>query len=219
MPPADENARFWDGVAEGYAKKPWPNPDATRRKLEITKARIRPGDVVVDLGCGTGTIALELAPHCRRLTGIDVSGEMVKIARRKATDANVANVEFVQSGVVEGLARFAPASLDGVCAYNVLHLVSDWRGALRSIHDRLKPGGFFVSSTPCLADSLIPFRPVLAAMRWLGKAPPVELLRADTLIEALREAGFADPSRPDVGGSRMVAFVVAERPGAEERHP
>ena len=98
-----------------------------------------------------------------------------------------------------------------MCAYNVLHLLPDWREALRSIHDRLKPGGFFVSSTPCLADSFVPFRPVLAAMRWVGKAPPVELLRAGTLVDAMREAGFSDLTRPDVGGSRMAAFVVGKR--------
>jgi ubiquinone/menaquinone biosynthesis C-methylase UbiE len=210
MPPADA-ARFWDGIAEGYAKRPFPDPDATKRKLEITKARMRPGDVVVDLGCGTGTIALELAPHGGRLTGVDHSGEMLKIARRKAVDAGVANVEFVQAGVVEGLLRFEPASIDGVCAYNVLHLMSDWRDALRSIHDRLKPGGFFVSSTPCLGESFIPFRPLLAVMRWIGKAPPVEILRADTLLEAMRQAGFVDLTRPDVGGGRIAVFVAARR--------
>jgi ubiquinone/menaquinone biosynthesis C-methylase UbiE len=215
MPTAENTARFWDGIAEGYAKKPFPDPDATRRKLEITRARIRPGDVVLDLGCGTGTIALELAPHAQRVTGIDVSGEMLKLARRKASDANVANVEFVQAGLVEGLARFEPASIDGVCAYNVLHLTPDWRDALRSIHERLKPGGFFVSSTPCLAESIVPYRPVLAAMRWLGKAPPVEIFSADALLAAMREAGFTDVTRPDVGGSRMAVFAVATRPSAQ----
>jgi arsenite methyltransferase len=212
MPPTEDTARFWDAIAERYSKRPFADPEATRRKLEITKARIRPGDVVVDLGCGTGTIAIELAPHARHLTGIDVSSEMLKIARRKATDAGVANIEFVHARLGEGLARFEPASIDGVCAYNVLHLMSDWRDALHSIHDRLKPGGFFVSSTPCLAESLVPYRPLLAVMSWFGKAPPIEFLRADPLLEAMREAGFTGVTRPHVGGSRLAVFVVAERP-------
>jgi hypothetical protein len=48
----------------------------------------------------------------------------------------------------------------------------------------------------------------------LSKKPfpnPVELFRADTLLEAIREAGFPDLTRPDVGAKRMIAFAVARR--------
>lgn len=212
MTTTERTARFWDRIAERYSKRSLPDPDSTRRKLEITRSRMRPSDVIVDIGCGTGTIALELAPHAARLTGIDVSGEMVKIARRKASESSAANVEFLQAGVIEGLGRFEPGSVDGVCAYNILHLLSDWRSALQIIHKTLRPGGFFISSTVCLANSWVPYRPLIAVMRWFGKAPHVEFIRTETLLDGMRDAGFVGLARPDVGAGRIISFVVATRP-------
>jgi len=206
------DARFWDKIAEKYAAKPLPNPDSTARKLDIIRSRLAPGAEVLDLGCGTGTIVLELSGDASRLHGIDVSGEMVRIARRKADEHGADNVDFRQATVSDGLDPFARASLDGVLAFNILHLVSDWREVLTAIFDRLRPGGLFASSTVCLADSWVPFRPILAAMRWLGKAPPVVIMRSADLEAAMAKTGFVDIARPDVDTNGTTAFLVARRP-------
>ena len=207
-----DEARFWDKIAEKYAAKPLPNPESTARKLEIIRGGLDPTAEVVDLGCGTGTIVLELAGDAERLHGVDISGEMVRIARHKAEQQGADNVDFRRATVTEGLDAFGERSLDAVLAFNILHLVPDWREVLTAIHDHLRPGGLFVSSTVCLADSWIPFRPVLAVMRWIGKAPPVEIVGSADLETAVAEAGFVDISRPDVGASSITAFLVARRP-------
>lgn len=49
-------------------------------------------------------------------------------------------------------------------------------------------------------------------MRWLKKAPPVEIIRADALLQEFREAGFIDITTPDVGAEKIAAFVVATKP-------
>ena len=51
---------------------------------------------VVDVGTGTGRIALALAPHCRRVLGIDRDAAALAEARRRAADAGVENVEFAE---------------------------------------------------------------------------------------------------------------------------
>lgn len=205
------NTRFWDDFAERYSRRPVPNAEAYERKLDITKARLRPTDVVLDLGCGTGSLALELAPNVDRVHALDYSSEMIRIARRKAADAGVDNITFHQS-TLEGATWFEPGQFDGICAYNVLHLVDDRAATLQRTFELLRPGGFFVSSTAVLGESRVPHGPVLALLRWLGKAPRVHVCSLNTLLNEIREAGFVDVSTRDVGAKKNTAFVVARKP-------
>lgn len=205
------DALFWDKLAERYAAKPVSNLAAYHRKLEVTKARLSPNDVILDIGCGTGSLALELAPKVAQVHALDFSGEMIRIGKRKARDQGVTNITFHQS-TLEASEAFQPGQFDGICAYNILHLVEDRAATLQQIFEYLKPGGFFISSTACLGESLVPFKPLLALMRWLKKAPPVEIIRADALLQEFREAGFIDITAPDVGAEKIAAFAVATKP-------
>lgn len=84
---------------------------------------------------------------------------------------------------------------------------------MAQIYRLLKPGGFFVSSTVCLGESWIPYRPILKLMRWLGKAPMVKVLSKQALGDDVRAAGFVEISWPDVGAKPEIAFMVARKPG------
>ena len=170
---------FWSALAVKYAAKPVENPDAFERKIALTQARMAPEQVVLDIGCGTGSLALRLAPHAAVVHGLDYSDEMIRIARGKAEAAGVGNVRF-HVGPFDDTAPFEAGSLDGLCAYSLLHLVEDRDEALARVFSLLKPGGFFVSSTVCLGGSWVPYRPLLTAMRWVGKAPMVQVITAET---------------------------------------
>ena len=206
------NAAFWDGIADNYAKKPVDDPDAFERKIAITKGRMTPSDVVLDIGCGTGSLALRLAAAGAEIHGLDVSKEMLRIANEKAERQGVSNVVFHEGPFDERFTVLADESLDGVCAYSILHLVEDPAAALRQIYRLLKPGGFFISSTVCLGNSWFPFRPVIAVMRWLGKAPMVKILSTPQIKTEIEQAGFVDVDTPDVGAKKIVAFVVGKKP-------
>jgi hypothetical protein len=78
----------------------------------------------------------------------------------------------------------------------------------------LKPGGSFISSTACLGDSYVPYRPILSVMRWVGKAPRVHIVRRRRLLEEMEAAGFVGAATPDVGASSTIAFVVASMPSS-----
>jgi ubiquinone/menaquinone biosynthesis C-methylase UbiE len=207
-------AAFWNELAERYARQPVANPGAFERKIAITRSRMKPTDVVLDIGCGTGSLALRLAPSAAAVHGLDISDEMIRIARGKAQAEGADNVTFHVGAFDASFARFGPASLDGVCAYSLLHLVADRPAALDRVYQLLKPGGFFVTSTVCLGESWIPYRPILQAMRWLGKAPRVSILRKRVLEQELLSAGFVALDQPDVGAEPTIAFVVAEKPHA-----
>ena len=208
-----DDAKFWNRMAERYARQPVANPDAFDRKIEVTRALITPQSVVLDIGCGTGSLVLRLAPDAGEVHGLDFSSAMVRIANDKARAQKGGNAHFHAGPFDDSFNAFADGQLDGVCAYSVLHLLADRSGALQRIHRLLKPGGFFVSSTVCLGDSRIPFRPLLSVMRWLGKAPSVvSLLSRRDLVEDIRQAGFTNLSQPDVGAGRTLGFVVGMKP-------
>lgn len=204
------DAEFWNRTAQRYSRQRVGNPDAFERKIEATRALITPRSVVLDIGCGTGSLALRLAPSAAEVHGLDFSSEMIRIANDKARAQQVGNVRFHVGPFDDSFDAFADGELDGVCAYSLLHLLADRAGALQRIHRLLKPGGFFVSSTVCLRESRIPFRPLLSAMRWLGLAPSVvSLLSRQDIVDDIRQAGFVDLSQPEVGAGPTIAFVVA----------
>jgi arsenite methyltransferase len=207
----DAAARFWDRIADDYAKKPLPKPEATARKLAWTRSLLRPEHRLLDLGCGTGTILLELAPSVAEADGVDVSPAMVAIAEQKRAVAGVGNARF-RAEPAGTLASIPDASYDVVCAYNLLHLVPDPAALVSAVYRVLRPGGAFVSSTACLGGKwLPPYGLILPVMRWVGKAPAVTLLTRDDLVGALTAAGFVDVVEPDVGDTRPGVFLSARR--------
>jgi arsenite methyltransferase len=206
------DAKFWDANAESYAASPVKNIAAFERKKVITRESLRPHSVVLELGCGTGSLALEMAPHVAHIHGLDVSAEMLRIANRKKADLRITNVSFHQ-GTLDGDVPFEAGSFDSVWAYSILHLVADRARTLKTLFDLLAPRGTFVSSTACLADSWIPYGPAIALARFLGKAPAVRSFDRATLSRELRDAGFVDITEHDVGAERMIAFFTAKKPG------
>lgn len=203
---------FWNRLAEKYARQPVADPDAFERKIEITRSHMTATDVVLDVGCGTGSLALRLAPFGGQIHGMDLSSEMIRVAQGKARAQAVENVAFHVGPFDDSFDALADGSVDVLCAYSILHLVPDRTAALARIQRLLRPGGVFVSSTVCLGESWVPYRPILTVMRWMGKAPPVTLLKVSRLEQDVRDAGFVDIESPDVGAHRMIAFMVARKP-------
>jgi ubiquinone/menaquinone biosynthesis C-methylase UbiE len=113
------------------------------RRKTIELAQLHSGDAVLDVGCGTGTLAImakERVGTTGRVCGIDPGAQQIARARSKVTGPNRA-VDF-QVGVIERLA-FADASFDAVTSTMMMHHLPDdlKRQGLAEILRVLKPGG------------------------------------------------------------------------------
>lgn len=81
-------------------------------------------------------------------------------------------------------------SLDAVLALSVLHLLSDWQMVISRVHNMLKPGGIFVTSTACIGDSMKFFKIVAPIGEFFGLMPLVKMFTTKDLEEGFSDAGF-----------------------------
>ncbi len=110
-------------------------------------ADLRVGETVLDLGSGAGADVLISARRVGptgRVIGIDMTDEMLELARRNAVEAGVENVQFIK-GYLEHL-PLANASVDVVISNCVINLSGDKPGVLAEAARVLKPGGRFAVS-------------------------------------------------------------------------
>lgn len=135
-----------------------PGREITERMLRL--AAPRAGQRVLDLACGVGNPAFDLArlvgPEGRVL-GLDLSGPMVAEARTLAAELGAANVEFRtipgehELGVPAG-------GFDVATCRAGLQYMPDRRGAVRAVLAALRPGGRFVAMTLGSAERCMPFQ-------------------------------------------------------------
>lgn len=242
-------ARFWDRAAANYARDPIRDLPGYQRTLERTGALLGPDDRVLELGCGTGTTALQLARRPRAYLATDLSPAMIAVADAKLRAAPCPALRFRQA-TAETLAAAAEAAAgapgtgggdrpadgadsdedseeggeeggggyDAVLAFNLLHLVPDLPATLAQIRRLTRPGGLFVSKTPCLAEMTPLIRLAVPLLRLIGKAPPVLIFSAATLERAVADAGFEvlaverHASAPAHKDPRP--YLIARRPAA-----
>lgn len=156
-------------------------------------ASLKPGEVVVDLGCGGGLDVLLAAGKvgpAGKAIGIDMTPEMIELARRNAArsaDGQLAtNIEF-HLATIDKL-PLPDGSVDCVISNCVINLAPDKRVVFREIARVLKPGGRLAVSDIALKK---PLPPEIAAdvMAYVGCIAGAILI--DDYEAGLREAGFA----------------------------
>ena len=153
-------------------------------------AGLHDGETVLDLGSGGGTDVLisarRVGPSGKAI-GLDMTDEMLDLARRNAADAGVDNVEFVK-GYIEEM-PLPDASIDVVISNCVINLSGDKGKVIREAARVLRPGGrFAVSDVVADEDMDDATRGDMAA--WTGCVAGA--LTRGEFESALREAGFAE---------------------------
>ena len=186
---------FWDKRVDKYEADISNHDSVYEDRLRSLKNLLRDADEVLDFGCATGEISLDIARHVGNVCGIDLSERMIEVANRKALERDADNVHFRHSD------SFDPSlerdSFSTILAFNVLHLVDDPRATLVQLRELLVKGGTLITETPCLNDRNVLIRSFVRIACAVGLAPPIHGFSADDLERLVSEAGFAiQESRP-----------------------
>jgi arsenite methyltransferase len=177
-------------------------------------ADLHEGETVLDLGSGAGADVLISARRVGptgRVIGIDMTDDMLGLARRNAAEAGATNVEFVK-GYIEEL-PLPDASVDVVISNCVINLSSDKRRVIREAARVLRPGGRFAVSD-VIADRVLDTATRRDMEQWTGCIAGA-LTRVDFAI-ALHNAGLDDVEITEthrVHEHAASAIIRARKPG------
>jgi ubiquinone/menaquinone biosynthesis C-methylase UbiE len=147
--PDDVRSRFAP-VAVNYSRSTFhTSSERLREVLEL--AQPRPGDVALDVATGTGNTALALSPHVRWVVGLDLTREMLEVARRVSSERAVRNVDWVLGDAAN--LPFGDETFDLYVVRAAPHHFTDFDGFLREALRVLKPGreAAFVDCAPPMA--------------------------------------------------------------------
>jgi demethylmenaquinone methyltransferase/2-methoxy-6-polyprenyl-1,4-benzoquinol methylase/phosphoethanolamine N-methyltransferase len=174
--------------------------------MTLELAGLAPGDKVLDVGCGTGTLTIAAkarAGASGEVHGIDAAPEMIEVARRKAAAQDV-DVDF-QVGLIEDI-PFPDDAFDLVLSSFMLHhLPADLkRAGFVEIHRVLKPDGRFLA-----VDLEMPTHHLFASLSALFLGREMVHSGIPVLVPELEEAGFCE-----VSGGRTRHRVISYLQGA-----
>jgi len=177
--------------------------------VEHTLRYLNPTDRVLDFACGTGLVTLRLAPHVSHVRGIDISPDMVAIAREKVCAQGVPNVEVTNTDLFDPCLE--PGSFDAVTAFNVMCYIPDLPRVLARVRALLKPGGLFLSATDCLGS-----RPSKAGFQKFvkshtGAMPYVAFFTQRGLEKRVAQNGFSVLERENLFPAPSNLFLAARK--------
>jgi SAM-dependent methyltransferase len=206
--------------------------------LLLEAAAAAPGELVLDVGCGTGATLLPFAAAVGpqgHATGVDISGPMLGRARERVAEQGLTNVTLLQADAqVHG---FAPASFDLVTSRFGVMFFADPTAAFANLRGALRPGGRLCMAVWAAVEENVHRKiPIEIAVRHLGPPTPLPPHAPDAQAFADRDyfrsvlaaAGFADiaiePKRFHVIGAsvsgmadNVVLFGAVQRL-LEEKH-
>lgn len=211
----DAAGRTWASLQDSIDRQIRPLGLAAMDRLDP-----RAGETLLDVGCGCGDTSLELARRVGpegEVLGLDISGPMLEVARRRAAEAGAEGLEFRQA---DAQTAALPGGRDAVFSRFGVMFFSDPAAAFANLRRSLRPGGrlAFVCWRP-LAENLWMRLPAEAAAGLVPAAPPPEpgapgpfaFADPDRVRGILAEAGFSrvdiTPHDEAIGGHDLEGTV------------
>lgn len=144
-----QRSQEWNELNEsdlGYHEKQWLSDyRSTMHFAAFIRSHVRPEDAIVDLGCGGGGATYSLARKFKHANflGLDISSQLIQMAKRKQSDENVVNLSFDVDDWFDLRKRDL---IDGVVSLQTLSWLPDYRAPLDEIANKMQPKWMAFSS-------------------------------------------------------------------------
>jgi ubiquinone/menaquinone biosynthesis C-methylase UbiE len=192
---------------DSYMRKMTFGRERTLRERTVSLAQVKPGDCVLEVGCGTGTLTLAAkrqAGPSGQAFGIDIIPGMIELSQRKAAEAHE-NVTF-RLGSIDDIPFLANQFDVVMCSFMIFHMSETIRRkGIAEIYRVLKPQGRFLALDLALPTHALP--------RAIAKKLVGGMLKHDLreLVPPMEASGFSDvetaPVKFRILGLPILAFV------------
>ncbi len=164
----------------------------------LRRAGLKEGMRVLDVGCGTGNMSLTIAEfvgNAGSVTGIDISEEQLVVARTKAKEKNIININFQQLSA-EDILSFGEKYDFIYCRFVLMHLASPQK-VLRNLYLSLNSGGILATEEPTMSScfsvpSSVAFKRSVEILMDCANKLNLNFDVGDKLFEIYRAIGCAD---------------------------
>jgi ubiquinone/menaquinone biosynthesis C-methylase UbiE len=156
-----------------------------KRRVQMLSGHLRPGMTILEIGCGTGYFTRELTQRGADIIAIDVSPDLLEIAKAKSSAPNV-RYEIQNASAL----TYSDATFDSVVGSSILHHL-EIEEALREIHRVLKHGGTIYFTEPNMLNPQIAIQKnVPSIKRRLGDSPDETAFFRWSLRRLLEQTGY-----------------------------
>jgi len=188
-----------------------------QRRVKMLTTHLKPSDKVLEIGCGTGYFTKEIVKTGAFVTAIDISPELLNIAKQEIT---APNVSFVLDNAYE--LSFDNNTFDSIVGSSVLHHL-EIEKAISEMFRVLKPGGSMFFTEPNMMNPQIALQKNIPALkRKLGDSPDETAFFRWSLKKLMQKTGFTEiiikpfdflhPSLPH----SLIAFISSMGEAAEK---
>lgn len=182
--------KFWNKTSKNYDSMVNSKyAEAYNKTIKITKNYLKNTDIVLDYACGTGITTIELSRNVKKISAIDISENMISVARNKCKKEGITNVEFNIGDIYNE--KLKKSSFDVIMAFNILYFIKDVDNVLSRINELLKPGGTFISVTDCLGEKKTFSIGAQYLLSKLGVIPYIRRFKVSELRESVEAGGFS----------------------------
>lgn len=201
--------KFWEKQAASYDCRVIGFLQEYQKIIKQVKHYTRDDYTVLDVACGTGAISLEIAKYADKIEAVDISPNMIEIAKQKAKERGINNISFNIADAYH--LPYSNNYFDIVILANALHVVKNPIAVLSEIRRTLKDDALLLLSVECSGEhsrsiSLLMQRTV----KLLGIIKYLHFYKFNDIYSLVQQAGFKIVKTEHLVNMSDNCFVVAK---------